>query len=293
MELSLVIATKGRPGQLRRTLASLRACDPLPVELVVVDGDPERSAEPVVAEHVAAGDRPPARYEPSPPGLTRQRNRGIDLVRGEIVVFADDDVDFERDIFAVLAETHAQPGVVGATARIVEEDDRIGGGSSRLRQLLPGGGEQGTMTRFGFPRRLVDLDVPRDVTFMHGCLMSARRDLAAELRFDEALPGYGLLEDEDFGYRMSRRGRVRYEPRASVVHHNLGFSGARKRDFNRMLVVNRTYLLRKNFPGRGRFANLQFGLLFVLVALHRAVNRDWAGIRGLADGIRAVLASPA
>lgn len=249
MDLSLIIATKGRPDRLGDTLASLRSCEPLPLELIVVDGDPERSAEPVLEAHRAAGDAPPARYEPSPPGLTRQRNRGLDLARGEVVVFADDDVEFDPELFAVLAEVHRQPAVVGATARIQEEEDgRIGGGTSRLRELLPGGGEQGMMTRFGYPRRLVDLDTPRDVEFVHGCLMSARRDLAAELRFDESLPGYGLAEDEDFGYRLSRRGRVRYEPRARVIHHNLGFGGAGTRDFNRMLALNRSHLFRKNFP---------------------------------------------
>ncbi len=286
MQLSLVIATKGRPERLRDTLASLRVCDPPPLEVVVVDGDPARSAEPVVEEHRAAGDRPPARYLATPAGLTLQRNRGIDAARGVVVVFADDDVEFDPGIFGVIAEVHGEPGVVGMTARIVEEDERIGGGASRLRELLPGGGEQGSMTRFGYPRRLVDLGTPRDVEFVHGCLMSARRDVAAELRFDEALTGYGLAEDEDFGYRLSRRGRVRYEPRARVVHHNLGFKGTGTRDFNRMLVINRTYLFRKNFPEAGAFANLQFGLLLAILALHRALNREWRGVQGIAEGAR-------
>ena len=286
-----MIATKGRPERLRDTLASLRGCDPLPLEVIVVDGDADRSAEPVADEHRAAGDRPPLRYEPSPPGLTRQRNRGIAVARGEVVVFADDDVEFERGIFAVLAEVHAEPGVVGATARIEEEDERIGGGTSRLRELLPGGGEQGSMTRFGYPRRLVDLEVARDVEFVHGCLMSARRDLAAELGFDETLTGYGLAEDEDFGYRLSRRGRVRYEPRARVVHHNLGFKGTGTRAFNKMLVLNRTYLFRKNFPERSLAARLQFGLLVGILGLHRALNREWQGVLGLLDGARAAWAA--
>lgn len=286
MDLSLVIATKGRPGHLRDTLAALRRCDPLPLEVLVVDGDPQRSAEAVVAEHRAEGDRPPARHLATPAGLTLQRNRGIDAARGDVVVFADDDVELDPGIFRVIAETHAEPGIVGMTARILEEDDRIGGGPSRLRQLLPGGGEQGSMTSFGYPRRLVDLDTPRDVEFVHGCLMTARRDVAAELRFDEALTGYGLAEDEDFGYRLSRRGRVRYEPRAVVVHHNLGFKGTGTRDFNRMLVLNRSYLFRKNFPRAGAVAKLQFGMLVGILVLHRALNREWRGVQGLAEGAR-------
>ena len=287
MELSLVIATKGRPGQLRETLASLRACAPAPLELIVVDGDPARSAQAVVEEHRRAGDVPPARYEATPAGSCLQRNLGTDLARGDVVVFSDDDVEFDPGIFAVLAEAYADPAVVGVTAKVIEEDARIAGGATRLRELLPGGGEQGTLTRFGYPRRLVDLDVPRDVEFLHGCLMSARRDLAAELRFDEHLTGYGLAEDEDLGYRLSRRGRVRYEPRAVVVHHKLGMGGMDTREFNRRLVVNRTYLFHKNFPRRGRAARAQFALLVGILGVHRAVNRDWPGVRGLAAGARA------
>ncbi len=293
MDLSLIIATKGRPGPLRDTLASLRACDPLPREVLVVDGDPARTAEPVVEEHRAAGDRPPARYEATAAGSCLQRNHGTDLARAEVVVFSDDDVEFDPRIFAVLEEAYADREVVGVTARVVEEDARIAGGPTRLRRLLPGGGEQGTLTRFGYPRRLVDLDTPRDVEFLHGCLMSARRDLAAELRFDEGLTGYGLAEDEDLGYRLSRRGRVRYEPRAVVVHHKLGIGGMDTRAFNRRLVVNRAYLFRKNFPERGPLARAQFALLVALLGLHRAVNRDWPGVRGLLDGARAAWAQRA
>ena len=282
-----MIATKGRPDDLRKTLASLRRCDPPPDELIVVDGDPGRTAAPVVDVHREAGDRPPARYEATAPGSCRQRNLGTDLARGDVVVFCDDDVEFDPGIFAVLERAYADPEVVGVTARVVEEDDRIAGGPTRLRRLLPGGGTQGTLTRFAYPRRIVDLDVPRDVEFLHGCFMSARRPLAAELRFDERLTGYGLAEDEDLGYRLSRRGRVRYEPRAVVVHHRLGSGGMDTREFNRRLVVNRAYLFRKNFPERGRAARLQFALLIGLLALHRTVNRDWPGVRGLASGARA------
>ena len=46
---------------------------------------------------------------------------------------------------------------------------------------------------------------------MPGCFMSARRE-AASVRFDEKLGAYALAEDEDFSYRLSRRGRLVYLP---------------------------------------------------------------------------------
>ena len=52
--------------------------------------------------------------------------------------------------------------------------------------------------------------------------MSARREAAAVIRFDELLTGYALAEDEDFSYRLSRLGRVRYVPSISIWHEQHG-----------------------------------------------------------------------
>ena len=285
MRLSLAIATKGRPDDLRETLASLAGCDPNPHELIVVDGDEGRSAEPVVAEFA---DREPdltVRYEHSVPGSSLQRNVALDIMDGDVVVFVDDDVRFQPEMFARLARAYEDPAVVGATGRVIEPSARrFGQNRSRIRSLLFPGGEQGTMTRFGYPRRIQDVDTARDVEFMQGCLMSARADLAREVRLDETLPGYALAEDEDFAYRLSRRGRVRYLPDVWIDHKNLGGgSGAASRAFNRKVVVNRAYLFRKNFR-RTPLARVQFALFVLVLAAHRAVNFEWQGLRGLVEG---------
>jgi len=282
VRFSVVIATRGRPDDLRQTLAGLRALDPPPAEVVVVDGDAARSAEPVA--DAALGDRMPLRYLPSAPGLTRQRNLGVREAEGDVVVFLDDDVEVDSRLLGVLDAAYRDPSVVGATGLVIEAGERrFGNKRSLVRRLLFGQQAEGTLTRFGYPRRLQDAESERDVELMQGCLMSARREQAAKVGFDERLPGYGLAEDEDFSYRLSRLGRVRYLPGAVVHHKNTGFRSTGTRSFNRTVVVNRAYLFRKNFPqtpsARAGFA----GLVLVLIA-HRAVNRDWDGVRGLVDG---------
>jgi GT2 family glycosyltransferase len=289
MRLSLLIATRARPDLLADTLRSLSRCDPQPDELLVVDGDEQGSARAVVEDFRARSGAPPTRYLQAAPGLPHQRNVGVDAAEGDVVVFADDDVEFAPDVFAVLGRAYGDPLTVGATARIEEsESRRVGGRRSRLRSLLPGGGREGTMTRFGYPRRIVTADEPRDVEFMTGCFMSARREAAREVGFDENLPGYGLAEDEDFSYRLSRRGRLRYLPEARIVHHNTGFRTHGSREFNRMLVVNRAYLFRKNFRPTP-LARAQFALLVGLLVAHRAANGEWPGVRGLLEGSREAL----
>jgi glycosyltransferase involved in cell wall biosynthesis len=281
---SLILATKGRPEVLRDTLLSAAQCDPPPAETIVVDGDEGRSAEPVTDELAAKGV--PIRYAASRPGLTLQRNVGLDLAQGDVVVFVDDDTDLDPGLFAALADGYRDADVVGVTGRVLDRSSRkVGGMRSRWRRFLPGGGREGSLTRFGYPRRIQDEDREHDMEYMLGGLMTARREAAASVRFDEKLAGYGLAEDEDFSYRLSRVGRIRFLPQASVVHKNVGLGGkaAGARSFNRMVVVNRTYLFRKNFK-RTPLARLQFAMLVGVLVVHRTLNGEWAGIRGLVDG---------
>ena len=288
MRFSVVIPTLRREKILKATLDSLQGCEPKPAEVIVIDADPDGSSGPIVS----AFDREVAlsvRYVRSPPSLTLQRNIGIDDASGDVVVFLDDDVSIQPDLFALLDKVYADSDVTGATGRVVEpESERRVGPRSLLRRLLPGGGREGTFTRYGYPRYLRDLDSPRDVEFMQGCFMSARREAAAAVRFDEHLGGYALAEDEDFSYRLSRLGRIRYVPEIVVSHRKLGFGSADERGFGRLVVVNRAYLFRKNFR-RTPLARTQFGLLVGLLVVHRLVNREWRGAQGLIEGAAQVL----
>jgi GT2 family glycosyltransferase len=289
--ISVVIPTLGRAEILRDTLDSLLACDPPPAEILVVDGDPDGSAAPVVA---AADNRSGCvrRYLTSAPGSTVQRNVGLDAAIGDVIAFLDDDVTVGPDFFAELADVYAAPDVVGATGLVIEpRSHRLGDQRSRLRRWLPGGGGEGRFTRFGYPRYLRDLDRPCDVETMQGCLMTARRGAAARVRFDESLTGYAIAEDEDFSYRLSRIGRIRYVPTLVLHHLKLGFGTRDPRALNRVAVVNRAYLFRKNFR-QTPLARLQFGLLMLILVIHRVANRNWPGLRGLLDGLREARRDP-
>jgi GT2 family glycosyltransferase len=294
VRFSLIIATKGRPTSLRDALESSARGLRSDGEVIVVDGDPEGSAETVVR---GVGNRYPEmaiRYVASEPGAALQRNVGIDLARCDVVVFIDDDCTVEPGLFEALTRAYGDPSVVGATGRIYGPScDRLGSDPhSRLRWLLLGGGRQGSMTSFGFRRPIIDVEQPRNVQFMPGPFMSARRDLAAEVRFDERLAAYSLGEDDDFSYRLSRHGRIRYEPSAVVCHQELGWRHMDRRQMDCLQVVNRTYLFRKNFSQTLR-ARVGFATLLAVLCAHRVLNREWSGLRGLVDGIRQVRRSGA
>ncbi len=285
VRFSVVIPTKNRLAPLRRTLESLRAADPAPEEVLVIDSDEKRSAERLVLELEDRGLA--VHYVHSEPSLTKQRNVGIDRATGDVVVFLDDDVSIPHDLFAKLAGPYEQDGVVGATGWVIEprQGARLGGPPSFLRRLvLPGSRRYpGRFTRYGYPRYVVVADGPCDVEFMPGCFMSARREPADRVRFDEQLAAYALAEDEDFSYRLSRLGRVVYLPDVVVVHEKLGFRSFDSRDFGRLVVKNRAYLFRKNFA-QTPVARAQFGLLLAMLVGHRLLNREWRGALGVAEG---------
>ncbi len=94
----------------------------------------------------------------------------------------------EPDLLRHVAAAYEDTGVVGMTG-VVEEPDprRFGSKQAGIRGLLFRGAE-GTFTRFGYPRYLLDLATPRDIEVMQGCFMSARADVAREVGFDESLP---------------------------------------------------------------------------------------------------------
>lgn len=286
MRISHIVATKNRLVPLQAVLeSSVMALGPND-EVIVVDGDPARSGQAVVEKIESSHPGATMRYLPSVPGLTRQRNIGIDAAQGEIVIFTDDDCTFSPSLFNALAAVYEDPSLVGVTGRVIEEPStRLGSDThSRLRRLLVGGGREGGMTRFGFRRPIVRVTEPRDVEFMPGAFMSARRPLAAEVRFDEQLGGYALGEDDDFSYRLSRRGRVRYEPSLKVDHHEIGFYAMDHRERDRAQIKNRIYLFRKNFS-EGIGAKLGFAVLIMMMLVHRVLNREWDGLRGLTEGL--------
>ena len=285
MRFSVVIPTMRREQILADTLASLERCDPPPDEVIVVDSDEDGSSQPVVTAFDRAFSRA-VRYHRTPPSLTRQRNLGIDDSSGDVVVFLDDDVSVPARLFAGLREVYDDGSVVGATGKVIEPDDhRRLGPLSPLRRFLLGRGREGTFTRYGYPRYLGDVEKARDVEFMKGCFMSARREAATTVRFDEQLTGYALAEDEDFSYRLSRLGRIRYAPEIVVQHRKLGFGAHDPRRLGRLVVVNRAYLFRKNFP-RTTPAKVQFALFVGMLVAHRIANRQWQGARGVLEGAR-------
>ncbi|GEO80602.1 glycosyltransferase family 2 protein [Pararhodospirillum oryzae] len=112
--VSVLIPTFRRPTWLRRALLAVAAQsgpDPERVEIVVVDNDPNASAQRVLAALAPSWQGPALiSVHERRPGISAARNTAVALARGPCLVFLDDDQWPEPGWLRALLETHDTSG---------------------------------------------------------------------------------------------------------------------------------------------------------------------------------------
>lgn len=177
-------------------------------------------------------------------GSCAQRNAALDLIGddADVVVFLDDDFVPAPDFLANIERLFdAHEDVVGITGELLADGIHEGGYSlDQAKQLIA--------------ERQPDRDMgllPRKA--LYGCNMAIRLASARDLRFDEALPLYGWLEDIDLTHQLSWRGRLISTGLVTGVH--MGTKGGRTsgKRAGYSQVANVVYLWRKGTmqPGLG------------------------------------------
>jgi GT2 family glycosyltransferase len=220
--ISLVLCTYGRPDSVRRFLQSV-AHQTRPVdEVLVVDASRNVETESVVAAWRGAQRIRYWRVDDRLRGLTRQRNFGLEAVAYDLVAFFDDDVVLEPMCIAEMERPHrALPDVagVGCFAETWMPPTLLWRVRRVLRivpDLRPGSYTRTGMSvpwRFHIPTTgLIDGD------WLPGCAMMLKTRVASQVRFDEALAGYGQGEDLDFSLRLRERGRLAVAGAARCQH---------------------------------------------------------------------------
>lgn len=144
--------------------------------------------------------------------LTRARNHGVRLARGEIILFLDDDVEPSPQLLDEHLACYADAAVWGVGGCTL-----LPGGRKLSKEMLNASDlkmiETGVGNRF-------DLDWPRNMTWAPGCNMSFRRNKLVHVGgFDEAFYGMAIGEETEFCYRIRKAGGIiAYAPAAELVH---------------------------------------------------------------------------
>ncbi len=233
MKVSVVIPTTGRAPVVAKVLEYLRRQRRPADEIIVV------AVEPADVAGVEA--TPPLDIRFAPRGSCAQRNAALaELMPGaDLAILLDDDFLPREDFIERAIDLFAEhKDIVGATGHVIADGVRCGG------------------VEFDDATTLIDDDlrqspsgapVPPDrpIDALYGCNMVLRVAALEGMRFDENLPLYGWLEDIDFTYRLSARGRLVKSPLLRGVHLGVKSGRSPGKRLGYSQIANPIYLLRK------------------------------------------------
>lgn len=226
---SVIIPTYNRSEELKKFIESLLQQTMLPDELIIVD-DGNLTEIPLKEECLNAGILT-VYVKKDTPGLTASRNAGIKFAKGDIVFFFDDDIVLSPQYIEKILKVYTDDknGVIGG---ITGRDMNITPMKFKnyLRRVLDiafliSGLSEGKVLPSGF---CTDYGVTgketlekREVDFLPGCSLSFRKEVFNHFLFDTKwFLDYGMGEDKDFSYRVSRKYKLVYEPSAELRHNH-------------------------------------------------------------------------
>jgi len=230
--VSAIIVNYGQHDGLAETIASLRAQTRPPLEVIVVENDPERRGAAAVAglaEPVVLVDGPND-------GFAGGCNRGAAVARGELLFLLNPDARARPDCLERLVELFvARPDAGVAGAQVLMPDGTTNAGHNPVHPT-------GISWSGGLYARAESGD-DRPVMAVSGAALAVRRRVWDELG-GFPTPFFMYVEDTDLCWRARLAGYdVRYCPRAVVVH-DYAFGKAQKwfrLERNRGLMLGRVY----------------------------------------------------
>ena len=213
---SIIICTRDRPTMLEPCLAGVVEQDYPTFDIVVVDSAGTNSATQGIALKFGAMYV----YE-AQPGLSRARNRGVNVSRSDIVVFIDDDAIPSPGWLRALASEFDDPQVMAVTGRILSR-------TASTDQILRSVSEASVHSR-SCTRIVVDRTTPHWFALSNfgplgdGANMAFRRTVFNTWPgFDVRLGRGALIEGGEEHYAffslIARRSRIVYTPAAVVEH---------------------------------------------------------------------------
>ena len=251
LKLTVIICTRNRTDDLLTCLQSLAQQTVMPYETIIVDSstvpltDQETYTQAVT--HLA---QLPITYLHTAPGLTFQRNRGIERATGDVILFFDDDVTLSHDYLAAIERCFREhPDYAGGMGNVTNIKGYRYNLYRLYRQLflLDRNHASGIFTLSGMPTHSYGNTAFQTIEVLGGCCMAFRTWALTEQKFDEKLRFYGYMEDCDISARLAQKYPLFYCPDAQLEHHESPLGRDRIRENRAMYVANYSYLFFKNF----------------------------------------------
>jgi GT2 family glycosyltransferase len=274
--LSIIIPTYNRAEKLAATLRDVTQQSMKDFDLWVIDqSSPEQAAKNATA--VTNLQDPRLNYVHLPtPGLPNARNEGLRRVKGDIVLFLDDDVILlVPNFLAAHLAAFDDPKVGGVTGRHIERTVTIN--SKRTACYVSIGGRT-IFNLFGTTRQ--------PIGSCKGSNMSFRATAIAQVGgFDR---NTHLLEDTDYSVRIAKAGwQLMFEPDAELVHLSAPEGGVRKPNSIETEYRRFSSTAYYVFKHRGILGVVPFVAIFTLIAVSRVLR--YRSIKVLPGYLQAIL----
>lgn len=295
---SVIIPTYNRPYDLTVTIASILKQTIKPDEIIVLD-DGDLQDPPLQSKALRSGvNYIYIKKNDRDKGLTKSRNIGIRHAKGDIVFFFDDDVELFPDyIEKILHRYEASP-----------EIDGIGGNSFIKRKLTLferlfffydilfclTGFKKGYFVSSGFS---TDLGNPNlrtrfsKVEFLGGASFSFKKKVFKEFNFSEDFKGYGLGEDKEFTYRVSKKYHLAICTDAKLFHYESPLMRYQMRDRGKAKILSKYYFVSKcNIKNKFNgfffcYAIIGYLLKRILIMLISYDSGEVDRVKGILEGI--------
>lgn len=280
---SIIICTRNRKQDLLQCLPSLAAQIYRSFELIIVDSSDVPMSQDAECVQAMSQFKPHLTYLHSAPGLTMQRNKGIEVARGEIIYFFDDDVVLEPNYLETMQETFTtHTTFVGGMGSIINMQLPIPRIWRFFHQffLLQRDYASGKFTLSGMPTHAYGNQHFMHVAVLGGCCMAFRKSALNKHRFDEKLERYAYMEDADISWRVSQEGPFFYQPVARLYHNASPVARDAAIDNRAMFMRNYRYLFFKNVYPRSRLRIIAHWWTILGLSLKAMLLRDTASVKG-------------
>jgi GT2 family glycosyltransferase len=207
--VSVIVVTYGRTDVLFNTLRQLKQLTYKQKEIIVIDQNEPEKAD-LISKFCSEED---INYYLIPiKGMPFARNKGIEVAKGEILFFFDDDIEIHTPNHIEACLKDFEDKKVGAvTVRVLQKTD----------EPLAKISEVGIFNPFtGYSQSNWNYNKKKSVENMAGCAFAIRKDLVVKLGMFNTLFSYNYyFEETEVAIRVRKLGyKILFEPDAEINH---------------------------------------------------------------------------
>ena len=246
MKLSIIIPTKDRPKKLLKLIEKLKKYKFFFNEVIIVDSSNKKNNR-YIKKKLTIID-PSIKLLNSKPSISYQRNLGIKKTKksNEYFMFLDDDILFKDNSFKNMKKFIEKNDYVGYSFNLSGMNkssfyDKLK--KSKLSKKLGiYDGRIGAVSPSGWHSKIINVKKDTEVDWLPTRAVIYKSNL--KLNFDNFFSGYSYLEDLDFSFRASKKGKLVIVKEAIYFHKN--FIERKSFEFGKKELINRYYFVKKN-----------------------------------------------